>query len=265
MPLRLGKDPAVTDSRTLQFARYLRPALPPPPSSVDYGKAVSVWPMYDNDKWGDCTCAAAGHMIQNWTANAGAPVTPPDSDVVSFYQHFVGNPPPSDAGCNMLSVLKYWRTFGLGGHKIQAFASIEIKNQTEAQEAVYLFGSIYIGVELPDFCVTGNVLEVPWVVPPGGPVGSNAPKPNNGHCVPAVAYDSTNLYIVTWGMLKPMTWEFYEAYADESFAVASQDFIGRTGHAPSGFDTAQLKADLKDVTRMPASQATVTRRRPVAR
>ena len=265
MSLRLGKDPAVIDSRTLTFARYLQPALPPPPASVEYGKAVSVWPMYDNDKWGDCTCAAAGHMIQNWTANAGSEVTPPDSAVVTFYEHFVGNPPPADAGCNMLSVLKYWRNSGVGGRKIEAFASIELKNQTEAQEAVYLFGSIYVGVELPDFCVTGNMLEVPWVVPAGGPVGAAAPNPRNGHCIPAVAYDDTNLYIVTWGMLKPMSWGFYEAYADESFAVASRDFIGRTGHAPSGFDMNQLEADLNDVTHMPASQATVKAHPRVAR
>jgi hypothetical protein len=265
MSMRLGKHPAVIDSRTLRFARYLRPGRPAPPVSVDYGKAVTVWPMYDNDKWGDCTCAAAGHMIQNWTANAGAEVTPPDSAVATFYEHFAGNPPPADAGCDMLTVLKYWRTSGLGGHNIQAFASIHLKNQIEAQEAVYLFGSIYIGVELPEFCVTGNVLEVPWVVPPGGPVGNAAPSPNNGHCIPAVAYDSDNLYIVSWGILKPMSWAFYQAYADEAFAVASRDFIGRTGQAPSGFDMAQLEADLKDVSQTPAGQATITSRRPVAR
>jgi hypothetical protein len=165
----------------------------------------------------------------------------------------------------MLTVLKYWRRFGLGGHKIQAFASIELKNKSEAQEAVFLFGSIYIGVELPAFCVSGNMLEVPWVVPPSGPVGDAAPNPSNGHCIPAVAYDRDNLYIVSWGVLKPMSWAFYEAYADESFAVASRDFIGRTGRAPSHFDMAQLEADLKDVTQASASEATITSRRSVSR
>ena len=55
--------------------------------------------MYYNDKYGDCTCAAAGHMIQNWTANVGTEIEPPSqASVLTFYEHFVGKPPPSDAG-----------------------------------------------------------------------------------------------------------------------------------------------------------------------
>jgi hypothetical protein len=52
------------------------------------------------------------------------------------------------------------------------------------------------------------MLTVPWVVPPGGPVGNAAPNPNNGHCIPAVSYDADNLYVVTWGEIKPMSWAF---------------------------------------------------------
>ena len=71
-----------------------------------------------------------------------------------------------------------------------------------------------------------------------------APNPDNGHCIPAVAYDARNLYVVTWGELKPMSWQFYDAYADEAFAVLSQDFIDAKGKTIDGFDLDALDADL---------------------
>jgi hypothetical protein len=162
----------------------------------------------------------------------------------------VGTPPPPDKGCDMLSVLKYWRRGGIDGHKVLAFTSIDLQNETQAQSACWLFGSIYIGVALPDFTVPPNVdpFTIPWVVPPGGPVGDAAPNQNNGHCIPAVSYDADNLYIVTWGQIKAMSWGFYNAYADESFAVISQDFIEANGLNPAGFDLTALESDLKAVT-----------------
>jgi len=244
-PYKLGKRPPVIDHRTLRFSDYLTPALPASPDSVDSYQKVPTWPMYYNNQYGDCTCAAAGHMIQNWTACAASEVTPPPKTVLTFYEYFVGTPPPPDAGCDMLSVLKHWRTAGLDRHKVQAFTSLELQNQSQAQSAVYLLGGIYIGVELPDFTVQGDDwLAIPWVVPPGGPVGNAAPNPQNGHCIPAVGYDAEQLWIVTWGSLKSMSWGFYNAYADESYAVVSTDFIGNSGESPEGFNLAALQQDL---------------------
>lgn len=218
-----GKKPPVFDSRTLRFGAYLKPALPQPPASKDYGKKVPQWPMYLNNKYGDCTCAAAAHMIQCWTANAAKEKSPTDPQVLKFYEHFT--PPGPENGCSMLDVLKYWRSTGLGGDKIDAFAALEPKNATEAKDAVNLFGGCYIGVELPTFALNApDLLKVPWVVPPQGPVGNAAPNPNGGHCVPAVAYDERNLYVVTWGAIKAMSWPFYNAYADEAYALLSPDF-----------------------------------------
>jgi hypothetical protein len=98
MTYRLGKNLPVVDARTLRFSRYLTPALPPAPPSVDYGAKVSTWPMYYNDQYGDCTCAAAAHLIQNWTASAGNEVTPPDTTVLtSTSTSWAARPPPTRA------------------------------------------------------------------------------------------------------------------------------------------------------------------------
>ena len=40
-----------------------------------------------------------------------------------------------------------------------------------------------------------------------------------------------------------MAWDFYDAYADEAFAVLSQDFI-KSGKSLEGLDLKALKADL---------------------
>ena len=245
--LKLGKHPPVNDDRTLRFGDYVTEALPPAPASVTYYQRVPTWPMYWNNKYGDCTSAAAGHMVQNWTANAGTEVTPLDQTVLSFYEHFVGTPPPPDAGCDMLSVLKYWRQSGLDQHKVRAFASIQLQNQSEAQNAIFLFGALYIGVALPEFAVQGDMSTVPWVVPPDGPVGNAAPNPKNGHCIPAAGYDAQQLWVITWGELKSMSWDFYNAYADEAYAVLSADFIEKSGGTPGGFDMATLEKDLSQI------------------
>jgi hypothetical protein len=243
---KLGKHPPIHDDRTFAFSSYVTAALPPPPASVTYYQKVPTWPMYYNDQYGDCTCAAAGHMIQNWTANAATEVTPPDQTILSFYEHFVGTPPPPDQGCNMLSVLRYWRKTGLDQHKVYAFASLELQNQLQAQNAISLLGGIYLGVQLPDFTVPqgGDWMTIPWAVPANGPTGTAAPNPQNGHCIPAVGYDADQLWIVTWGGLKSMTWGFYNTYADESYAIVSTDFIGPEGKSPEGFDLAALSTDL---------------------
>ena len=84
----LGKLPARTDARTLAIARYVdRSALPTPPVKLNLGHAVSSWPMYGNDHLGDCTCAAAGHMIEAWTAaSQGHAVKITEAAVVSGFE-----------------------------------------------------------------------------------------------------------------------------------------------------------------------------------
>lgn len=248
MPYKMGKHPPKIDSRTLRFGAYLTTQLPAPPAAVDYSKPVKTWPMMGNDQYGDCTCAAAGHMIEEWTANTGQEITLPDATILQAYNHFAhGNP---DAGANMLDVLKYWRKTGMGKDKIMAFAQLEPRNHVQLQDAVSIFGSCYIGVALPNFAVPPGTdfLQIPWAVPGTGPVGDAAPNPANGHCVPAVAYDQRFIYVVTWGAIKTMSWQFYDAYADEAYAVLSPDWVNkRVGTAPNGFNMSALQQDLQAV------------------
>lgn len=240
----LGKNPPLVDERTLRFALYVQPQrLPLPPAAVDYGKAVTHWPMYANERYGDCTCAAAGHMIQNWRTNTGgSPRKPTTEEVVAFYSQFTK--PGPENGVDVLRVLRRWRSEGLAGDRIEAFVSLRLGDTVEVKQSVQIFGGCYIGVVLPKFLThADDPLAKRWDVPPQGRRGGGERDPNGGHAIPAVAYDADHLYVVTWGAVKAMTWSFYIAYADEAYAILSRDWLARN-RAPNGFDLPALERDL---------------------
>src|SRR5271156_3836654 len=75
--LKLGKQAARHDPRTLLLASYTTASLPTAPASYDLTGKVQTWGMMENDQLGDCTCAAAGHLIMEWTANAKKKIVTP--------------------------------------------------------------------------------------------------------------------------------------------------------------------------------------------
>jgi len=180
MPLPLGKLPPRLDSRTLQLTDYLRSpharpseqgtallvkrALPPAPRSVDWTAKIRSWPMFSNDTLGDCTAAAAAHMIQCWTANASHAFTPTNVQVIAAYSatgHYVPGNPSTDSGAVELDVLNFWRQQGIAGHKIDAYVAFNPQNFEHARQAINIFGGIYIGLALPLSAQNQDVWDVP--------------------------------------------------------------------------------------------------------
>jgi len=246
--MKLGKAAPIHDPRTLLLANYIKSGLPPAPVQSTYAANIGSkkWGMMDNDKIGDCTCAAAGHLIMEWTDDNGKTVTPSDKAIIAAYSAITGYNPATganDNGAVELNVLKYWRKKGIAGHKIMAFAALEPKNTNHVMQGVYLFGGCYIGVSLPVSAQTQAV----WSVPPGGATGDGLPGSWGGHAVPVVGYDSDGLIVITWGATKRMTWSFWNTYCDEAYVIISPDFVGNKP-AKNGFDLAALQQDLKQIT-----------------
>jgi hypothetical protein len=245
--MKLGKATAIHDPRTLQLANYLKPTLlPPPPPQADWSQKVTHWPVMMNNTIQDCTIAAAGHCIQEWTTDVGKPVILPDSVIVAAYSAVSGYNPKTghhDVGASEIKALNYWRQKGVGGHTIRAYVACEPGNHDHIRDSVFIFGNCYIGLALPKSAQTQSI----WSVPPGGPTGVGAPGSWGGHAVPVVAYDSRGLTVVTWGALKRMTWSFWSAYCDEAFALLSDDFL-TADKTPGGIDLVTLEKDLKQVT-----------------
>lgn len=249
--LKLGKQVARHDPRTLLLASYITPALPAPPPKFDLTTKVKAWGMMDNDQIGDCTCAAAGHLIMEWTANAGKKmVTPTDDQIVAAYSAITGYNPQTganDNGAQEIDVLNYWRQTGIAADKIGAYVAIEPSNHTHVMDAVYIFGGCYIGVQLPITAQAQTQNHQPWSVPPGGPNGDGRPGSWGGHAIPVMAYDAHGLTVVTWGALQMMTWSFWETYCDEAYAILSTDYLTGGEKTPQGFNMEQLQADLQDL------------------
>jgi len=249
--LKLGKGVARHDPRALLMASYVSPTLPPPPPSADLTTKVPAWGMMENDQIGDCTCAAAGHLIMEWTANAGKKmVTPSDKQIVAAYSAITGYNPTTganDNGAVEVDVLNYWRQTGIAAHKIGAYVSLEPTNHNHIMDAVYIFEGCYIGMQLPISAQAQVQNHQPWSVPPGGPTGDGKPGSWGGHAVPVVAYDARGVTVVTWGALQMMTWSFWEVYCDEAYAILSNDYLTGKKTTPQGFSVAQLNADLHDL------------------
>ncbi|HET9306750.1 MAG TPA: hypothetical protein VFO46_12040 [Candidatus Sulfotelmatobacter sp.] len=249
--LKLGKGAARHDPRALLMASYVAPSLPSPPPSMDLTTKVNAWGMMENDQIGDCTCAAAGHLLMEWTANAGKKMfTPSDKQIVAAYSAITGYNPTTganDNGAVEVDVLNYWRQTGIAAHKIGAYVSLEPSNHNHIMDAVYIFQGCYIGMQLPVSAQAQVQNHQPWSVPPGGPTGDGKPGSWGGHAVPVVAYDSRGVTVVTWGALQMMTWSFWEVYCDEAYAILSKDYLTGKKTTPQGFSVAQLNADLHDL------------------
>jgi hypothetical protein len=243
-PRRLGRKAIKTDTRTLALGAYFTPALPPPPPAIDWTKGIADWGMMLNDQLGDCTIAGCGHAIQVWTANNGGETTVPDPTIESYYEDwdgYVHGDLNTDNGGIELDVLKNWQKNGLAGHALVAFADPQPAKLVEIRQSIALFGGVYIGLALPTSAKTQEV----WDVTPHG--GEEARKSSwGGHCVFVPKYDATSFTCITWGKQMTMTLAFWKKYCDEAHTLLGRDWISAQG-APSGFDLAQLQADLKAI------------------
>lgn len=247
MSLKLGKKPPRLDSRTLKLEKYTS-ALPAPPSRVDWTRGFNInYGMMLNDTLGDCTEAKKGHAVQVWSLCNGRMVTVPDSVVLAAYEAdggYVPGDPSTDNGEDMLTNLNDWRKNGFGGAALTAFAAINYSALANVAQAIYLFGLVDIGFNVPQSAMDQFNAGQPWdvVANDGGIVG--------GHDVVIPAYDSAGdmLTVITWGARQRMTWAFFQKYVDEAYALLAPDWLARGGVDPSGFDMAALTADLAAVT-----------------
>lgn len=255
--VRLGRLSSRHDPRLLRLAKYIDLAeLPSVPPAWDLTGEVLSWPMYDNDRLGDCTCAAVGHMVQAWTAAHGSVLTP-DPGLVDRMYWRTGIPAadtgtaggPTDTGRVETDVLGYWRDPGLGGvpdrsAPITAYAAVDAKNLDHVRAAIYLFGGVYTGIGLPRSAQWQHTV---WDVADPTLQGNAAFGSWGGHAVPYLGYDRDTFTCVTWGGLMKLTDAFHMAYTDEVYAIISPDWVGG-GTAPSGLNMEGLLADLAAVT-----------------
>jgi hypothetical protein len=247
--MKLGKHPAKEDPRTLNFHDYIdTKKLPKAPAEYVWAKQIPAnhWHMMLNKHLANCTIAAAGHLIMEWTTDNKKPVVPTDNNILKAYSAITGYNPKTkehDDGAETLQALKHWKKKGIAGHKVMAYMKINHKNHVHIKQACYLFGGVYTGFQMPKTAWG----QAEWRVPPeGSKKGRGKVGSWGGHCVPIIGYDKEGLTCVTWGQAKKLTWAFWDAYIEEAYAVVSHDFAKKKG-SPSGLDLDALQKDLKAV------------------
>ena len=169
--------------------------------------------MYANDRIGDCTIAAAGHMIEAWTAAApGKPVEVSDADGAQTAFDAREDRRPGDAARRAPSSSTCSGT-GASSRRRPATASVrslESRSTTTmlVRTAAWLFGGLYIGLSLP------LTAQRPGRLGLDGLADRRRRSPGSwgGHAVDVVRYDADGLTVVTWGRLQQMTWAFWERY-----------------------------------------------------
>jgi hypothetical protein len=110
------------------------------------------------------------------------------------------------------------------------------RNVADLTVAIYLFSAVGIGIEVPSSAMDQFNAGQPWTVVKNSPI-------EGGHYVPAVAYDRTYIYVVTWGKIQPMAWSFLKTYNDESVAYLSTEMLVNN-KSLEGFDLKTLQSDL---------------------
>lgn len=240
---KLGKHLPKKNVKSVPFSKYLLSGLPAAPDSFGWDTDVKVpWGMYDNDQIGDCTFAAIAHYIMAWTAATGRLFVPTVASIVAAYSALTGYNPATglnDNGAAETDVLEFWQTKGVAGHQILGWATIDPTNIAHVKLAIWMFGGVYTGVELP-VCVQN---QSQWVKP-ADLNGNNAPGSWGGHAVPSFKYDANTVPVITWGNELPVDWDFFTTFFSEVHVPISQDFF-TNGKAPSGFDIATMEQDIK--------------------
>lgn len=247
--LKFGKKPARAGAITFKFSAYADAAkLPTPPAAFGHEGLIGAkaWQMLGNDQYGDCVWAGAAHETMMWNLEGGHGVTFSAASVLSDYSAVTGfNPddPNSDQGTDVGDAAAYRRKTGLldasgKRHKVAAYLSLKPGELTELYQAMYLFGAVGIGIEVPSSAMDQFNAGQPWAYVRGA-------KIEGGHYIPLVARRD-NLECVTWGQVQEMTLGFFERYCDEAVVYLTEEML-LNGKSPEAFDYATLQADLKAV------------------
>jgi hypothetical protein len=248
---KLGKLAVKKDKRNFQFKKLLiLNNLPPLPLTFDVDTSLNTKInnyMYLNDKYGCCVIAGRAHVtlrFEKFEQDILIPITDEEVKTSYFYESN-----GKDSGLIMLDSLDIWRKEGwvAGGkpYNIYAFAQITPKHHEDVKYGIYLLRGILCGLGLPVSAKNQNIWDV--VSGKEGDFGSWG-----GHCVYIVGYNEVGPICVTWGTRKQMTWNFWDTYCDEAYAIIDNRNIF-SDSATNPLDCEKLAQLLSQVTDAPIS------------
>jgi len=228
----LGKLPPVRLDLACLHTYFEGGALPKAPAKCEYAMKVA-YGMDFNGTLGDCVVAGWIHLAQAVAEENGGTYTQPTGPAIKTeYFKLTGG---ADTGLVESTFLQTAQKSPILGAQVDVFAPVDHTNLAEVKSTIYVFGSLFLGVALPQSAE--NQFPGNWTVVPGSPIVG-------GHCVLAIGQDLTGIYLVTWGRVIKATWEWFSTYVDEAYAVLTTEQVA-AGRGPlKQLDIARLRADI---------------------
>ena len=244
--VKLGRNAVKRPLKMLSMSNYMRRAstVPYPPVCA-LERPGPAYGMLGNDTIGDCTVAAALHMQMVWAGvarNAEVPTFTNDQ-AVTIYSAVAGYVPgdeSTDNGAVETTVLDYWKQTGMVGNQIAGYVAMDITNPDMVKAATYLFGGLYIGIQVPAYIMN---------VEAGGSWSDNGSSRSivGGHAIPICGYGRDGYRIISWGTTYTFNQQFWNDYVEEAYAVVDPLWFKLSGITPTGLDLTSLLGDLKSL------------------
>ena len=195
---------------------------------------------FSNMQYGDCTCAAFGHLDEAVCAATGDPTTVTTAMVLEAYDDISpwdrNNPGNNDVGAFCLDALKWFRNNGL----ITSFA--RLYSQPHVETCINLFHGVYVGADLP---LAAQHQQVWDVAPPGSSDPAYRPRSWGGHALMAIGYDRGGVWFATWGHRQYATWAWFSTYVDEAYVALHRQLVADGSKiTPAGYLADQISAAL---------------------
>ncbi len=251
---QLGRQPTKHDVRTVRATPLLDAAsaanvLPAAPFARNWaryynpdgslGSFIGLG-TFSNMQYGDCTCAAFGHLDEAVCAASGAPTTVTTSMVLEAYDAISpwdrNHPAINDEGASNLDALRWFKSQGL----ITAFASLY--NRAHVETCINLFHGVYVGADLPLAAKTQQTWDV---APAGSTDPSYKPRSWGGHAMFAIGYDQAGVWFATWGRRQYATWAWFNTYVDETYVALHRNLVADGSKlTPAGYLADQITGAL---------------------
>lgn len=248
---RLGRKPKVFDPTVPRFSLNTR-RLPPPPDTANWYAEVGQWPMFLNDRFGDCTCAGAFHAHQELSCYAGDPQIGTDDEVLDAYRSvcpgFDPDDPKTDVGALVLGpsgMMARWRNegFTIAGqlNKVGPYLQITRPNPVEWKQAIYYFGGLLAGINVPNSLFSEGDPPYLWSTVSGGFEGGHEIW-INGYTTVRSGY--TTYDIVSWGQMYRVTEDFLQKTIEEAVVLIDPVAINAKGVDAAGRTLKELEDTL---------------------
>lgn len=242
---KLGRGPTRHDLRTVRLATLDTGPLPAAPMGRNWARKYNAdgslgdyvpFGTFGNMQYGDCTCAAFGHLDQAVATATGTaplvsvPMVLEAYDAISPWD--VNNPTTNDVGAFNIDALKWFKDKGI----IVGFASLYARAQVET--CINLFHGVYVGADLPLSAKTQQVWDV---APKGSTDPKYKPRSWGGHAMMALGYDQGGVWFATWGHRQYATWAWFNMYVDEAYVPLHQRLVADGSKlSPAGYLADQI-------------------------